>query len=154
MLNFHQVLFSLFQLLSMKMYSRVYFSLCLFLAISGRSRTQRKLNPRENFLIYSSNSEDNTTVYSLTWADTDTWCQVRARSMWSRNLSSKSDLLKPIGVQCYWRTSEIMQCQATATLRRPQIKQDICSKGGLTNWTLWMVLFYCINSMLKSIKQI
>ena len=38
-LNFHWVLFSLFQEQSMKTYSRVYFSLCLFLAISGRSRT-------------------------------------------------------------------------------------------------------------------
>ena len=36
----------------MKTYSRVYFSLCLFLAISGRSRTQWKLNPREKFPIY------------------------------------------------------------------------------------------------------
>ena len=36
----------------MKTYSRVYFSLCLFLAISERSRTQRKLNPREKFPIY------------------------------------------------------------------------------------------------------
>ena len=36
----------------MKMYSRVYFLLCLFLAITGRSRTQRKLNPREKFPIY------------------------------------------------------------------------------------------------------
>ena len=35
----------------MKTYCRVYFSLCLFLAISGRSRTQRKLNPREKFPI-------------------------------------------------------------------------------------------------------
>ena len=51
-LNFHRVIFSLFQGLSMKRYSRVYFSLCLFLAISGRSRTQRKLNPREKFPIY------------------------------------------------------------------------------------------------------
>ena len=42
-LNFHWVLFSLFQGLSMKTYSRVYFSLCLFLANSGRSRTQRKI---------------------------------------------------------------------------------------------------------------
>ena len=33
-------------------YSMVYSSLCLFLAISGRSRTQRKLNPREKFKIY------------------------------------------------------------------------------------------------------
>ena len=53
-LNFHRVLFSLFQGLSVMTYSRVYFSLCLFLAISGRSRTQRKLNPRENFPIYGS----------------------------------------------------------------------------------------------------
>ena len=51
-LNFHWVLFSLFQGLSMKMYCRVYFLLCLFLAISGRSRTQQKLNPHEKFLIY------------------------------------------------------------------------------------------------------
>ena len=42
----------------MKMYSRVYFSLCLFLAISGRSRFQggcelsEKLNPREKFPMY------------------------------------------------------------------------------------------------------
>ena len=42
-LNFHRVLFLLFQGLSMKTFSRVYFSLCLFLAISGRSRTQRKI---------------------------------------------------------------------------------------------------------------
>ena len=52
-LNFHWVLFSLFQGLSMKTYSRVYFSVCLFFAISWRSRTQRKLNPREKFPIYS-----------------------------------------------------------------------------------------------------
>ena len=52
MLNFHWVLFSLFQGLSMKTYRRVYFSLCLFLAISGRPRTQRKLNPRKKFPIY------------------------------------------------------------------------------------------------------
>ena len=51
-LNFHWVLFSLFQGLSMKTHSRVYFSLCLFLAVTGRSRTQRKLNPREKFPIY------------------------------------------------------------------------------------------------------
>ena len=36
----------------MKTYSRVYFSLCLFLAISDRSRTQWKLNPLEKFPIY------------------------------------------------------------------------------------------------------
>ena len=48
MLNFHRVLFFLFQGLSMKTYSRVYFSLSLFLAISRRSQTQRKLNQREN----------------------------------------------------------------------------------------------------------
>ena len=36
----------------MKTYSRVYFSLCLFLAILRRSRTQRKLNPREKFPMY------------------------------------------------------------------------------------------------------
>ena len=36
----------------MKTYIRVYFSLCLFLAISERSRTQRKLNLRERFPIY------------------------------------------------------------------------------------------------------
>ena len=35
-----------FQGLSMKRYGRVYFSLCLFLVISGRSRTQLKLNPK------------------------------------------------------------------------------------------------------------
>ena len=46
-LNFHRVLFSLDQGLSMKTYSRVYFSLCLFLAISPRSRTQQKFNPSE-----------------------------------------------------------------------------------------------------------
>ena len=51
-LNFHRVIFLLFQGLSTKTYSRVYFSLCLFLAISGRSRPQRKLNPREKFSIY------------------------------------------------------------------------------------------------------
>ena len=51
-LNFHWVIFSLFQGLSMKTYSRVYFSLCLFFAISRRLRTQRKLNPREKFAIY------------------------------------------------------------------------------------------------------
>ena len=36
----------------MKTYSMVYFSLCLFMAISERSRTRRKLNPHENFPIY------------------------------------------------------------------------------------------------------
>ena len=36
----------------MKTYSRVYFSLCLYLVISGRSRTQRKLNPREKLPIH------------------------------------------------------------------------------------------------------
>ena len=51
-LNFHWVLFSLFQGESIKTYSRVNFSLCLFLAISGRSRTKRILNPREKFPIY------------------------------------------------------------------------------------------------------
>ena len=50
--NFHWVLFLLFQGLLMKTYSRVYFSLCLILVILVRSRTQRKLNPRENFPIY------------------------------------------------------------------------------------------------------
>ena len=39
---------SLFQGLSMEMYSRVNLSLCLFLAISGRSPTQQKSNPLEN----------------------------------------------------------------------------------------------------------
>ena len=38
----------------MKTYSRVYFSLCLFSAISGKLRTQRKLNPHKNFPIYGS----------------------------------------------------------------------------------------------------
>ena len=46
-LNFHWVLFSLYQGLPMKTYSRVYFLLCLFLAISGRSRSKQKLNTRE-----------------------------------------------------------------------------------------------------------
>ena len=41
-LNFHRVLFSLFQVLSMKMYSRVYFSLCLFL---GGFREVAKIKP-------------------------------------------------------------------------------------------------------------
>ena len=50
--NFHWDLFSLFEVFSMENYHRVYFSLCLFLAISGRSRTQRKLHPREKFPIY------------------------------------------------------------------------------------------------------
>ena len=36
----------------MKTYRSVNFSLCLFFAISGRSRTQRKLNLREKFPIY------------------------------------------------------------------------------------------------------
>ena len=36
----------------MKRYGRVYFSLFLLLAISGRSQTQRKLNPHEKFPIY------------------------------------------------------------------------------------------------------
>ena len=43
-LYFHWVLFSLFQGLSMKRYCRVYFSLCLFLAILERSRTRWKLH--------------------------------------------------------------------------------------------------------------
>ena len=51
-LNFHRFLFLLFQGLSINKYSRVYFSLCLFLAISGRSQTQRKLNPCQKFPIY------------------------------------------------------------------------------------------------------
>ena len=38
-LNFYRVIFSLFQGLSMKTHSRIYFSLCLFLAISRRSGT-------------------------------------------------------------------------------------------------------------------
>ena len=44
-LNFHRVLFSLFKGFSMETYSRVYFSLCLFLAISGRlqPRPTRKI---------------------------------------------------------------------------------------------------------------
>ena len=50
--KFSMILFSLFQGESMKTCSRVNFSLCLFLAISERSRTQRKLNPREKFPIY------------------------------------------------------------------------------------------------------
>ena len=59
MLNLHWVLFSLFQGLSMKTYNKVYFSLCLFLAISGRSRTQRKFNSREKFPIYGTlNTEE------------------------------------------------------------------------------------------------
>ena len=37
----------------MKMYSRVYFSLCLILAVSERSRTQLKFNPRGKFPTYS-----------------------------------------------------------------------------------------------------
>ena len=41
--KFHRVLFSLFQALSVN--TRVYFSLSLFLAISGRSRARRKLIP-------------------------------------------------------------------------------------------------------------
>ena len=46
------VVFSLFQGLAMKMYSRVYFSLWKYLAISGRSQTQLKLNPRKKLPIY------------------------------------------------------------------------------------------------------
>ena len=54
----------------MKTYSRVYFSLCLFLAISGRSRTQRKLNPRENFPIYGmSFNHDNNGPFDKTCMD-------------------------------------------------------------------------------------
>ena len=45
--------FLLFQGLSMKTFSRVYFSMCQFLAISGRSQTQRKLNQCEKLSIYS-----------------------------------------------------------------------------------------------------
>ena len=58
MLYFHGVLFSAFQGLSMKTYSycSVYFSLCLILAISGRLRTQRKLNSRKKFLMYSTHA--------------------------------------------------------------------------------------------------
>ena len=52
MLNFHWILFLLFQGFPMATYSRIYFSLCLFLKISGKSWTQRKLNPREKFPIY------------------------------------------------------------------------------------------------------
>ena len=37
----------------MEAYSRVYFLLYLFLAISDRSRTQQKLNPREKIPIYN-----------------------------------------------------------------------------------------------------
>ena len=43
-LNFHWVLFSPFQGLLIKTYCRVYFSLCLFLAISGRSELNWKFN--------------------------------------------------------------------------------------------------------------
>ena len=43
----------------MKMYCRVYFSLCLYLAVLGRSRTQRKLNPREKFPIYGNGKVKN-----------------------------------------------------------------------------------------------
>ena len=57
-LNFHWVLFSLFQGLTIKTYSRLNVLLCLFLSISGRSQTQRKLNPPEKFPIYG-------TSYSL-----------------------------------------------------------------------------------------
>ena len=46
-----RVLFSLFQGLSITTYRRVYFSLCLFFAISGR-RTQRKFKPRKKIPIY------------------------------------------------------------------------------------------------------
>ena len=60
--KFHWVLFWLFQGLSMKTYNRVYFSLCLFLTISGKSRTRQKLNPREKFLIYSINAETNLVI--------------------------------------------------------------------------------------------
>ena len=48
---FHGVLFSLSDWILMEIYSRVYFSLCLFLVISVRSLTQRKLNPHKNFPI-------------------------------------------------------------------------------------------------------
>ena len=34
-----------------------YFSLCLILAIPGRSQTQRKFNPREKFPIYGNSSQ-------------------------------------------------------------------------------------------------
>ena len=53
-LFFHGILFSLFEGIFVDyIYGRVYFSLCLILAISGRSRTQWNLNPRKNFPIYS-----------------------------------------------------------------------------------------------------
>ena len=70
-LNFHWVLFSLFQGLSMMMYSRVYFSLCLFLAISGRLRTRRKLNTHEKFTIY--NNTYTTFIYNYNFAFSGSW---------------------------------------------------------------------------------
>ena len=50
----------------MKMYSRDYFSLCLILAISGRSRNKLKLNPSKNFPIYGIAVPMGTTFTKLT----------------------------------------------------------------------------------------
>ena len=67
MINFHWVLFSLFKGFSMETYSRVNFSLCLFLAILDRSRTQRKLYPREKFPIYGSGMKSSVCLIFVHW---------------------------------------------------------------------------------------
>ena len=53
----------------MKTYHKVYLSLCQFLAISGRSQTQRKVTPREKFLIYGTWSS----MYEYLMSQTNHW---------------------------------------------------------------------------------
>ena len=49
--NFHRVWLLLFKAFSMEKYNEVYFSLCHFLVILWRLRTQRKFNPHIKFSI-------------------------------------------------------------------------------------------------------
>ena len=57
MVNFHWVIFSLFQ--------GLIFAVSIFLAISGRSRIQRKLNPREKFPIYGMKNSGTTRLPTI-----------------------------------------------------------------------------------------
>ena len=51
-LNIYWVLFSLFHGLSMKTYSKVYFSLCLFFCDFKKVANSAKINPRKKFPMY------------------------------------------------------------------------------------------------------
>ena len=125
MLNFHRVLYSLFPGLSVKTLSRVYFSLCLFLAISGISQTQQKLNPREKFPIYGTKSTWRSGSTTTAWSSSSdtsrqaptpppplpmtqpTWRSGSTTTAWSSSLDTSRHAPTPTPTPprpCPWRS--------------------------------------------------